>query len=778
MLLPLIPNGRLSTPASSKRDTQEGTTPRAAQTIVPATVFGKYVRTEPSVNTGNGGRFTLNRPALNTGMSNMTQRANERFLEVGFKGSAATQSGQREKKRNAVWAPQQEQEQRRDVFGEILKQVEVLSGVGSAEIITLKNGKAVEDFCAPNCQKVYRFALPAKPAIVTVQLERFYDNGQEGTLSIFASTETDKPSSQNHQLFGESSVEYTHCFKEPIEGNDGKYIDRRKVVPDKKYVYVSIEFSLRSVECRYRIICSLHKMAILLTEDELRERPAAPATRGWERKIHEIKNDPVKKTDFDDTLKQLQQAQEERNHNFRITGNHIKKNRTIVSAMVKHTQHCHSAIKSAQHHTEIQKRKVAMNDDLAQRRVEWLHRAEVRRAKLQAEAEEEGKRELELERSEKWFSNLMLYMATVVMANRFAEKKKKIQEWYEENFASKVIQKFWMSRYAKRRRSNMYWHLVRFNTGMITYIRIVGLANRFGACHIMLGFIRNTTANTENPRACIHRYVKSIYIVQHHWARIKRTKEARLEIYLHMWRGIEEDINNSMVEETSASAPVGARKTRRGSNAGNPTGAKSLGVATVKKEEPAKFQKSKTVALESLDKKDAKTAGEDEKEDRKKTRKKRDPVPDVVVTTILKDLIKSSMRQWVEAFLAYKAEKNSLTSIRVFETQLEQVAKGRSVASVKADGFQNVITAPRPSSFLINVDRLQKLVNRTYEDWKAGKYEYLLKPPEEAQQTPSRHSARLQDSKQTNSQVARKTSKQTVRKTSIGDAETEVYDLL
>jgi hypothetical protein len=616
-------------------------------------------------------------------MSAMTQRANDRLLEYAFvegeitpKSRAAGTTAPSDRGK----VPVQEQEERRDVFGEILKQVDILRGMGTAETITLRRNQIREDFCAPSCPKVYRVALPTKPAIISIEVERFLgEDRQDGTLSCYASTETVKPCAQNHQLFGETGVEYIHAFTEVTEGNDGRYVDRRKVAPDKKYLYISIDFSTRGQECRYRIRCVLNKMTIVLTEEELRERPACVPTQQWEKRIIDIKNDPVKKADFDVKMKEHKEAMEQKLGQ----SDFVKRNRKIQAPVVKYTQQCQMALDNCQHQTQVQKRKEELLNDLSQRRVEWLHRAEARRAREAAEKERQRVEMEHHQRREEWFIYLMLNMGTIAMANRYAQKQEEIKLWYLQNFASKVIQKCWLVKWAPWRRRQMYIHILKVRAGLLSFIRTARTACHVGSCHVVINFLQNTTASSENPRACISRFLKCVRKIQHHWHRLVMVKAARLEVYTFQWRKIEQAILAPKPPQPEADSE----------------------------------KKSESKPLKAV--------ANGGKGRRKTLFRNREALPDIIVEKLLKKLIHEQMQQWVQAFRDYKFERKSLQSTKLLETQLAEVAsKGQSGANIQLD-------VPRSTSFYCSLDAIQDVVYKAHEDFKAGKLAHLMEEPEE-----------------------------------------------
>lgn len=309
----------------------------------------------------------------------MTHRANDRFSEIEkeFKDVVGLSKSELDAKARQSKQPAVP-EQRRDFFGEILKQIDILNGVISEEtMITLKRDQFHEDLFSSEAanQKVYRVALPTKPAIVSVQLVRSFDDGAEGTLCCYASTDCSNPSAQNYQLYGETSIEYMHYFPEPVEAEKGGYIDRRQVAPNKKFLFLSVEFSQQKkkgyAECRYRIRYELQKITIAMTGEEFRAKPRVVPMRQWEKSVQAARQDPEKQESLNGIIQQRHEEMRARIAKLDC----VKRNKVFVSPMIKFTHHCQKAVKNCQQAIDVQKRKAALDE----RRVEWLQRAEARR---------------------------------------------------------------------------------------------------------------------------------------------------------------------------------------------------------------------------------------------------------------------------------------------------------------------------------------------------------------------------------------------------------------
>lgn len=651
----------------------------------------------------------------------MARRANERYMEIEAELEVADVSVSKPadggKRSQNPRAPVQQQEVRRDFFGEILQQVEVLQGKGVAvdTIMALERNQFHEDLLEahrPNAfaYDVYRIPLPTKPGIVSVQLERNWETGQEGTLCCYASTDCSNPTAQNHQLHGETGIEYTHAFKVPVEAENGGFIDRRKVVPNKKNLFLSVDFSRRDLTVRYRIRYTLSKITIALTEEEFREKPRVAPMRQWEKRIIDIKQDREKLDAFNNLLQQRVDEEKERVRKLDV----VKLNRSMPSPVIKYKNHCLTAVKNCQHEEEVQSRKAAIDDDLAQRRVDWLHRAEARRVREAAKREQQQFETEQHQRRELWFRYLFLNTCTLTMATRFATKQDEIKVWFEKNFATKTIQRCWFVKHAPRRRHKMYRDVLKFRAGMTAYIRTIRVAYHVGASSILAGFLSGHVATSFNPRATITRFIKNIRLIQKHWRRLKMVRFARMEVYYKWWRQIEESLINSRSlskERANGPDPQGSLKSPA------PAGTQSLNInASAQKGINVISSSTETAGTQSMDNSKLRRAGSQWLM----------PVPDVVVKKTLLKFIKSQMLQWAQAFAEHKAQVTSL------EAQVANVVAEGHASTIEAVDLN--VGAPR-SSLVVASGVMEDLVSTTLLDFKAGKLNNLLDDEEEGDKT-------------------------------------------
>merc|ERR1719487_1900255 len=124
----------------------------------------------------------------------------------------------------------------------------------------------------------------------------------------------------------------------------------------------------------------------------------------------------------------------------------MKSNRENLEKLTPIRKHCDLVDRSMQRLEHREKVKVSQDglaDELHERRICWLQRAE-QRAERRRQEEEEARREFEHhKRCSDWLLYLFLNMVTQSLADRYAKQKKAIQEWWEQNFAAGKIQSGW-----------------------------------------------------------------------------------------------------------------------------------------------------------------------------------------------------------------------------------------------------------------------------------------------------------------------------------------------
>lgn len=140
-------------------------------------------------------------------------------------------------------------------FDEIVKQIDELNGIGNNQIITLTHGHEIQDFCMKNRSKTYKMALKAKPEQVTVEVVNIgykeSSGAPAGSITIYGSVVNERPSRRSFQYQGSTSIQHVHAFLSPVPGEDGYPIDRRKVAPLHRWLYISVEAAWG--DCKYRI---------------------------------------------------------------------------------------------------------------------------------------------------------------------------------------------------------------------------------------------------------------------------------------------------------------------------------------------------------------------------------------------------------------------------------------------------------------------------------------------------------------------------------------------
>lgn len=524
--------------------------PNFSDTLPTFHAWEPWGQTSSSLQSAGGSQSSRRSTSISN-VSSFTTRANERlddFVSVLHGGrNASKDPGGKNAAEQTSSHVYQEQSSRPDVFGDILKQVDALRGEGSVQTTNLQQNKAVEDVCAKNCHKLYKVALPTKPSKVHVCVTRLYGDDfgvsrDEGTLTIYGSVETDKPSARNHQYTGEEQIEYTHAYA-TTQTNDetGGLIDRRKVVPPHKHLFVSVESAW--ADCRYKICCMQSKVSILLTKAELRERPNTIPLQEWQKRLNELKHDAGKAYEFETRVKKHQMAQRKR----------LEGEKNMMQSNMDHAFQCspqrnHNALVSRRIQKLERENKVKacqndLSEQLHERRTCWLQRAE-KRAEKRREEEERQRAEFEFDkRCSDWFLYLFINMQTRIMAERFMKQKKAIQEWWEQNFAAGQIQSGWVKKYSKQRRHYVYRNVYRMRTGMSAYVRHMQTFVRIRSALAIGAFLESCFVGASiDSSQSIRRFLWNVKVVQRRWRKVQTIRTARVEVYTNVMRTIEPEL--------------------------------------------------------------------------------------------------------------------------------------------------------------------------------------------------------------------------------------------
>eukprot|EP00746_Dinoflagellata_sp_MGD_P036856 gnl/MRDRNA2_/MRDRNA2_18854_c0_seq1.p1 gnl/MRDRNA2_/MRDRNA2_18854_c0~~gnl/MRDRNA2_/MRDRNA2_18854_c0_seq1.p1 ORF type:complete len:684 (-),score=117.01 gnl/MRDRNA2_/MRDRNA2_18854_c0_seq1:67-2118(-) len=427
-------------------------------------------------------------------------------------------------------------------FDEIFKQIEILKGEEVEGIKTLSQGVSHEDFCLKNRHKTYRIALPPKPIQMNVQVTNLgykeSASSSVGSITLSCSVDSEKPSGRSHNSAhnsGDQSISHVHAYVTSQVDGDGCLIDRRKVAPLHKWLFVSVQVAW--ADCKYFIRVSTSSVAIKLTKREMKLlNDSMKASSALDKKIDKIKNDENETRD----LLQRCEKHRKKKHGDKNIVEANKNMEQVADPRSKYIQKVIKTIQKCQREDQVAKRQQHKIDAQVQRAEEWVHSVEIRAERREEEARQAYAEEQHLQRIRMWQVFIMLHSSVCLTAERFAEEKVYRAFLQLRIDAANKIQRMVLHVTYARRRVQCYSNVVRLRTGLSVYIRHLRAFTFLAAGNCLGHMLRNSFIEYSlDVRTAMKKLRWGVLTVQRRWMRLKSIRQARIEVYSGRFRELE-----------------------------------------------------------------------------------------------------------------------------------------------------------------------------------------------------------------------------------------------
>lgn len=485
----------------------------------------------------------ISKPSLTDRPARLCFRANERLEEFAVASASTVRrldgeedTAGRANKYGINSTHEEEMEKEQEHFKHVCMEMDALMGKAPAEVVTLKVSTPIHAGLGANSRRIYRVPLPHKPMKVTVNVDPIRVGDPSPTL--YGSLDSE-PSGRSHQFVGEDGfIEYTHAYSTAQQDDSGNFIDRRKKVPQFRFLLVCLQAGKQ--DCQYQIAYKQEMITIILLRQELKDAGNShKPVQLWQKRMQELKS------------KEGWVPPERPRHS---EGSIVKKNRTCIATRLnKYLQVCNNAVDQVDHREEVKQRRVQVFEQAHTRLCKVSRNQEKQRKMEEAEALVEAQN-----RTKEWMRVLVVVSAIESKHNSLTShvaRTKAFQDQLKQgqvNFSEALLRRF-----MRRRRNKLYIRVIQLRIGLQVYCRCMALPVRFVASTALVSFFKTTQQGSEDGDllAYVKKFVWKVRVVQNQWRALNRMREARVDAYETHWRRLEPDI----VKKSKMSRPANLR---------------------------------------------------------------------------------------------------------------------------------------------------------------------------------------------------------------------------
>lgn len=704
-----------------------------------------------------------------TTVSSFGKRANERFTEVTEELEYVESSSSKTKRgrRGNQYLAEEENDHPTEIaecnqkFQEIVKGINnIMTGSGN-QAATLRQHEEVLDVVKASTSKYWKVLLPSRPMQVTVTVRR--ESGSEP--NVYGSTVHEKPSMRHCEYRAKEGVfVYEHVVKFDPDSEDAQDIDRTKVVPKCKELFVCVE-GMRG-EGQFRIHYALSKVKIVLTRAELAKR-LQKIRRGWEARIEELAKEPSAREEFLEKVNEMQKEKVRSRKNMSSGKDFSSINKTEASTKFtpkgKFLQIRASVMKRYQMCDAAKERKAELEQKAADQKEWWLHKDEIRREERRREEEMALAVTQKNERQKHWLRQ-MCVVSVLEKTNRgFIVAVEHREQTLREFKSASSLQRFFFKSMTKKRRGRLYRNIIRLRLGVAAFARHCQLASCAVGQPALKWFLQTHIEHRETPSVggLLAGFRRKVLLVQKFWKRLKRIRKARVEVMESAWKKVSVSVKEDLRQEEEnkrLGRPVGYRKPkspdpkspspatspspRRSPSPKEPAAEPECDQPQAPPGDPPAERRPGTKpkqgerrgskgpeARENYAKqgpdharfsmgRGAFVTQTREMEEEEDVEKEPD-VPEFIKKQILMENVVEQQKSYDKRMKDWEIEKEE------FEKQNDIAAFTGSLSSAQVAAMANPPKKPKP--FSINENDFKQLVSQTFVDWQAGKFKHLEK---------------------------------------------------